>query len=215
MLDFALTALASVLFVVDPLGALPAYLAMTEGDDAAKRRKTALRAALTATLILAAFAAGGNALLRLFGLTMPALQIAGGLILFLVALDMLRAQRRTQEEPGEVREGAEKEDIAITPMAVPMLAGPAALATVITLMARAGNAAEAAAVYGAVLVTGVMSYLILRLAGPLHRALGRTGIHVFSRVLGLVLAGIAVQIVLDGLKAADVFGARPGSASGP
>src|SRR4051794_36155899 len=208
MLDFALTALASILFVVDPLGALPAYLAMTEGDDSAKRRRTARRAALTATLILAAFAIGGNALLRLFGLTMPALQIAGGLILFLVALDMLRAQRRTQEDPGEVREGAEKPDVAITPMAVPMLAGPAALATVITLMGRAANTAEVVAVYGAVLVTGLASYLILRLAGPLHRALGRSGIHVFSRVLGLVLAGIAVQIVLDGLKAADVFGVR-------
>jgi multiple antibiotic resistance protein len=205
MFDFALTAVASVLFVVDPLGALPAYLAMTEGDDPPKRRRTAGRAALTATLVLALFAVGGNAILRLFGLTMPALQVAGGVILFLVALDMIQARRPTQEGPGEVREGIEKADVAITPLAVPMLAGPASLSTVTMLSGRAATAAETAAVFAAVLVTGVAIYLTLRLAEPLHRVLGRTGIHVFSRVLSLVLAAIAAQFILDGLRQAELW----------
>jgi multiple antibiotic resistance protein len=204
MFDFALTAIASVLFVVDPVGALPAYLAMSEGDDQAKRRRTAWLASLVATLTLAAFAATGNLIFRLFGLTLPVLQIAGGLILFLVALDMIRAQCSTQEGPGEVNEGKAKEDVAITPLAIPMLAGPAGLSTVTTLMGQARNGAEALAVYLAIALTGLISYVTRRLAGPVHAWLGRTGIHVFSRVLGLILAAIAVQFVLDGLRAAGL-----------
>ena len=137
MLDFALTAIASILFVVDPPGALPTYLVMSQGDDPAKRRPTAWRASLVATVTLAVFGGASNILLRLFGLTMPAFQIAGGLILFLVALDMTRAQRPAQEGPGDIGEGSEKPDVAVTPLAVPMLAGPAAMSTVTMLMSRA------------------------------------------------------------------------------
>lgn len=208
MLDFALTAIASILFVVDPVGALPAYLAMTPSDEPGERRRTAWRAALATTVILLAFAAAGNGLLGLFGVTMPAFQIAGGLILFLVALDMLRAQRTMQEGPGEVSEGIAKEDVALTPLAVPMLAGPAGLSTVTMLMSRASNPAQVATVYGAILLTGVVVVGTLLLAEPLHRALGRTGIHVLSRVFGLVLAAIAVQFILNGLAAAGALSAR-------
>jgi multiple antibiotic resistance protein len=203
MLDFALTALASVVFVVDPLGTVPAYLVMTQCDSPAKRRSTAWKASLAATITLAGFAAVGNTLLHLFGLTLPAFQIAGGLILFLVALDMMRAQRLTQERPEEVREGAAKEDITITPLAIPMLAGPAALSTVTMLMSQANRWQEAVIVYLVIGVAGVVIYVSLRLAEPVHRVLGKTGIHVFSRILGLILAGIAVQFVLNGLKAAE------------
>src|SRR5271163_314055 len=110
MFDFALTALASILFVVDPVGAVPGYLAMTEGDDADKRRRTAWKASFAAAVVLAVFAAAGKVLFRFLGLTMPAFQVAGGLILFLVALDMLRAQRPTQEQPEELIEGRAKSD---------------------------------------------------------------------------------------------------------
>jgi multiple antibiotic resistance protein len=204
MLSFALTAVASILFVVDPLGALPAYLAMCECDDAVKRRRTAARAALAATLVLAAFAAGGQSLFRVLGLTLPAFEIAGGLILFLVALDMMRAQRPTKEGPAEVSEGRAKEDVAITPLAVPLLAGPASLSTVATLMSQAPGWEGAMAVYLAVALTGVVIYLTLRLAEPIFRLLGRTGIQVLGRVLGLVLAGIAIQFILNGLRAAGL-----------
>jgi multiple antibiotic resistance protein len=210
MYSFALTALASILFVVDPPGALPAYLAMTEADDPPKRRRTARKAALAASLVLAAFAAGGQWLVHLLGLTLAAFQIAGGVILFLVALDMMRAQRPTKEGPADVSEGRAKEDVAITPLAVPLLAGPAALSTVATLMSQARNWQEVLVVYLAVATTGVVTYLTLRLAEPIFRLLGRTGIQVLGRLLGLVLAAIAVQFVLNGLRAAGVVaGVQP------
>lgn len=202
MLELILTATASILFVVDPLGAVPAYLVMVESDAPTRRRQTARKASLTATGTLMLFAALGEVLLRLFGLTMAAFRIAGGVILFLVALDMIRARRATQERPDEVSEGMAKDDVAITPLAVPMLAGPAALSTVAMLTGQSENWSQAMAVYLAIALTGAVSYLTLRLAEPLYRLLGRTGIHVFSRVLGLVLAAIAVQFILDGLKAA-------------
>jgi multiple antibiotic resistance protein len=204
MFSFALTALASVLFVVDPLGALPAYLTMTKTDDAAKRRRTAWRAALTATLVLAVFAACGRPLFRVLGLTLPALQIAGGLILFLVALDMMRAQRPTREGPAEVSAGMTKEDVAITPLAVPLLAGPAAMSAVGTLISQAHGWMEEMVVYLSIAVTGGVIYLTLRMSELLFRLLGRTGIQVLERVLGLVLAGIAVQFVLNGLRVGGI-----------
>jgi multiple antibiotic resistance protein len=213
MWEFALMAVVSVLFVVDPLGAVPTYLVMTQNATPDQRRATAKRAALVATLVLVVFAAAGNAILRIFGLTMPAFQIAGGLILFLVALDMLRAQRPTQEEAGEIAEATKKEDIAITPLGIPMLAGPAALSTVATLMSRAESALEAVLVLGAIGLTGLVSYLTLRLAEPIHQALGRAGIHVLSRVLGLVLASIAVQFVLEGWTAAHPISSTPTTAA--
>jgi multiple antibiotic resistance protein len=136
---------------------------------------------------------------------MPAFQVAGGLILFLVALDMIRAQRPTQERPDELSEGRAKEDVALTPLAIPMLAGPASLSTVATLMSQAKGAAEAMVVYLAIVVAAVVTGVTLQLAAPLHRLLGRTGIHVLTRVFGLLLAAIAVQFVLDGLRAAGAI----------
>ena len=177
---------------------------MTEGDDAAKRTRTAWRASLAAAVVLAAFAAAGKVMFRFLGLTMPAFQIAGGLILFLVALDMLRAQRTTQEQPEELLEGRAKADVALTPLAIPMLAGPASLSTVATLMNTADSAEKAAIVYGSIAIAGAVTGVTLQLAAPLHRLLGKTGIHVLTRVFGLLLAAIAVQFVLDGLKDAGV-----------
>jgi multiple antibiotic resistance protein len=139
------------------------------------------------------------------GLTLPAFQIAGGLILFLVALDMIRAQRLTQEDPEEMKEGAEAADVAVAPLAIPMLAGPAALSTVALLMAQAKNTVEVSLVFLAISLTGLICYITLRLAAPIQRRLGTTGVHILGRVLGLVLAGIGVQFVLNGLKAAELL----------
>jgi multiple antibiotic resistance protein len=205
MLDFSITAFVSILFLVDPPGTIPAFLALTGKYTPARRRRTALIACVTATLTLAGFAAVGTYVFRYLGLTLPAFQIAGGLILFLVALDFIRARRSTQEHPEELEEGAAADDIAITPLAIPFLAGPAALSTVAVLMAQARDTAEAAVVFLAIGLTGVVSYVTLRLADPIQRRLGTTGINVLGRILGLVLAGIAVQFVLDGLAAARLI----------
>ena len=131
------------------------------------------------------------------------------MILFLVALDMIRAQRSTQEDPAEIAEGAAADDVAIAPLAIPLLAGPAALSTVAVLMSRAAGWAEVMSVFAAILLTGLVAYGTLLLANPIQRRLVTTGIHVLGRVLGLVLAGIAVQFVLDGLSAAGVIAPVP------
>ena len=205
MLDFATTAFVSILFLVDPPGTVPAFMALTGRQTPPQRRKTALVASVTATLTLMGFAAVGNVIFRVLGLTLPAFQIAGGLILFLVALDMIRAQRSTQEDPAEMKEGSEAADVAIAPLAIPMLAGPAALSTVTVLMAQAQDTSQVALVFLAIALTGLVCYVTLRLADPIQRRLGTTGIHILGRVLGLVLAGIAVQFILNGLKAAELI----------
>lgn len=215
MLEFATTAFVSVLFLVDPPGTVPAFIALTSRFTPAKRRRTALVASAAATLILMGFAAVGNVLFRVLGLTLPAFQIAGGLVLFLVALDMIRAQRTTQEEPSDLEETSATAEVAIAPLAIPMLAGPAALSTVTVLMAQAANKADdgtaywaaAGLVFLAIALTGVVCYVTLRLAEPIQRRLGKIGVHVLDRVLGLVLAGIAVQFVLNGLAAAGLIAA--------
>jgi multiple antibiotic resistance protein len=205
MLDFSLTALMSILFLVDPPGTIPAFLALTAHYSPEKRRKTALVACVTATIILCGFALVGTYLFRYLGLTLPAFQIAGGLILFLVALDMIRAQRTTQEDPAEIEEGAAAGDVAIAPLAIPLLAGPAAMSTVAVLMSRAVDTVHSLIVFLAIGLTGFICYITLRLAEPIQRRLGMTGIHVLGRILGLVLAGIAVQFVLNGLAAAKLI----------
>jgi multiple antibiotic resistance protein len=207
MLDFALTAFASILFVVDPVGAVPGYLAMTEGDGAGKRQRTAWKASIAAVVVMAVFAAAGKLIFRLLGLTMPAFQIAGGVILFIVALDMLRAQRTTQEQADELCEGCAKDDIALTPLAIPMLAGPASLSTVATLMSQAQDVIQAMIVYAAIALAGVATGLTLQSAGPLHRLLGKTGIHVLTRIFGLLLAAIAIQFILNGVKETGILAA--------
>lgn len=202
MLDFATTAFVSILFLVDPPGTVPAYLALTRTYSHDRRRKTAFVACLTASLTLMVFAAVGSLLFKHLGLTLPAFQIAGGLILFVVALDMIRAAH-TDEKSDEMHDV--RDDVAITPLAIPFLAGPAALSTVTVLMSKAQDGVEVSIVFAAIALTGLVCYITLRLADPIQRRLGTTGIHVLGRILGLVLAGIAVQFVLDGLAAAGLI----------
>ena len=208
MFDFTVTALVSLLFLVDPPGTIPPFLALTARYAPRKRRKTALVACVAATVILMAFALLGTWLFAYLGLSLPAFQIAGGLILFLVALDMIREKHEPTSavvEEAEADGSTDAGDVAITPLAVPLMAGPAALSTVAVLMTRATTAFESAGVFIAIALTGLTTYATLRLADPIQRRLGATGIHVVGRVLGLVLAGIAVQFVLDGLAAAKII----------
>lgn len=201
---FALVTLTAILFIVDPIAVVPTYLVITQDETVAERRSTAFRACVAMTLLLLVFAATGTALFRAFGITLPAFRTAGGLILWFVAMDMLRGERRTQEGRDEVMEGQAKEDVALTPLAIPMLAGPGAISTVIVLATEANGAAHTLIVYGAIVVTGVLSFLTLRLGEPLLGHLGKTGIKVVTRVMGLLLAAVAVQLVLSGVK--EAFG---------
>lgn len=202
--QFALVAFTSILFLVDPIAVIPAYLAFTRSDSAAHRRRTATVACVAATIALCIFAAGGDLILRAFGITLPAFRIAGGLILWFVAMDMLRAERPTQEGAPELNEGEAKQDVALTPLAVPMLAGPGAMSTVMVLSAQARSPTYSAVVYVSILVTMAISWLTLRAADRVFGRIGQTGIRVATRLMGVLLAAIAVQFVLTGIRDAEL-----------
>ena len=200
--EFALVTFTSVLFIVDPIAVVPSYLVVTRSETPAERAATARRACIAAALILIAFAIGGALIFELFGITLYAFRIAGGLILWLVAMDMLRAQRTTQESTPELMEGETKEDTAITPLAMPMLAGPGAISPVMVLAAQARTMPRKAIVYASIVVTALASWIVLRLAERLIERIGQTGIRVMTRIMGLLLAALAVQFVVGGAQEA-------------
>ena len=202
VLSLSLVSLSAVFFVVDPLSAVPIFLAMTREDSAEKRRHTALRASVAASLVLSVFALAGAWIFRLLGIGLPAFKVAGGVVLLLLALDMIRTQpSKTRITEGEVTAGADKEDIAIVPLAMPLLAGPGSIATCIVLMARArvGPWWHALPVLGAIALTCGSAYVILAGATRTERVLGPTGLAILERAAGLLLVAIAVQFMMDGL----------------
>ena len=202
LLGFAFVSLSAVFFVIDPLGLLPIFVAMTADDPPEKRRAMAARAVVFAFGLLASFALFGTVVFRLFGISLEAFKIAGGILLLITALDMLRAlPSRTRSSPEETTEGSAKEDVAIVPLAMPLLAGPGSIATVMVLAARGTSWRHTGAVIAAVGLTLVVTYLLLRAAGPLNRLFGQSGIAVLERIMGLLLAAIAIQFVADGVMA--------------
>ena len=198
--QFALVTFTSLLFIVDPVALIPTYLVITQNESSAQRQLTARRACVAAALILLAFAVGGQFIFRLFGITLPAFRIAGGLILWLVAMDMLHAQRTTQEGREEIVEGSQKDDVALTPLAMPMLAGPGAISTVMVLAGQARTGMHSVIVYASIVLTLVVSWVALRVGERVLVRLGQTGIRVLTRIMGLLLAAIAVQFVITGVK---------------
>lgn len=200
LLQFALVTFTSVLFIVDPIAVIPTYLVITQDETAAQRAVTARRACIAAALILVVFTLGGRAIFQLLGITLPAFRIAGGLILWLVAMDMLHGERTTQESAPEISEGRVKEDVAITPLAMPMLAGPGAISTIIVLAGQAQTPVRLVLVYASIVVTMLVAWITLRAAERLSVRLGQTGIRVMTRLMGLLLAAIAVQFVVTGVK---------------
>ncbi len=203
-LSFSLLSLSAIFFVVDPMGVIPVFMAMTRNDPPQKRIDMARRASVTAFLILTTFALAGTLIFKVFGVTLGAFKVAGGVLLLLTSIEMLRAQpQRTRTSPEEEAEGKEKEDVAIFPLAIPLLAGPGSIATVITLMAKAGRILFAVPVIFSIAVTCFVSYLMLRAAEPIGRLLGVTGLAVLNRVIGLIIGAIAVQFMFDGIK--DAF----------
>jgi multiple antibiotic resistance protein len=191
----------SVLFIVDPFAVIPTFLAMTVRDAPAQRRVLARRGAWTCAITLTAFALGGSIIFKIFGITIGAFKIAGGVLIGLNALDMVQARRSQQREtPVETAEGIEKDDIGIMPLGVPMLAGPGAISTVMVLALGAKSPAATAAVYGSIVLTAVITYLVLSAATLVERRLGQTGMRILTRLMGLVLSAIAVQFIIDGIK---------------
>jgi multiple antibiotic resistance protein len=197
---FSLLALSSILFLVDPFAALPTFLAITDGADPARRKRIARKGALTTLIVLGAFAFAGEAIFRVFGITLPAFEIAGGVILLLIGLDMLEAKRSaTQEALDDTVAAAQKEDAGIVPLGVPMLAGPGAITSVMVLVGQAQTHWQMAAIVIAIAITAAICYLVLGHSDKVVRLLGETGIRILVRIMGLLLVALAAQYFVNGL----------------
>jgi multiple antibiotic resistance protein len=197
---FLITAFVTLFVVIDPLGLAPLFVALTQGETGARRRAIALRACGIAAVILTLFAAFGESLLGFIGISMPAFRVAGGVLLFLTALDML-FERRTKRREDQAEEDDDRPDPSVFPLAIPLIAGPGAIASMI-LLAGQKPGIEGIALASLVMLAVLAVALVLFLgAGLLERALGRTGINVVTRLLGMLLAALSVQFVLDGLRA--------------
>ncbi|HEY0194554.1 MAG TPA: MarC family protein [Kofleriaceae bacterium] len=203
-LKFAVVALSAMFFVIDPIANVPIFLTITAQDAPAQRRRTAWRAALATWITLTVFAMAGGLIFRAFGISLGAFKIAGGIMLLLMSIDMMRAQpsatRTSEEEQGEASTNA-RDDIAIFPMAIPMLAGPGAIATVMVLMSRADwQPVKTGAVFVSVTVCCIAVWLLMRSAASASRFLPKTLLRAFERIMGLLLAAVAVEFIAGGIR---------------
>jgi multiple antibiotic resistance protein len=199
---FSLLALSSIFFLVDPFAAIPSFLAITASADPPRRRRMARKGALTCFIVLTGFAVGGQLIFRMFGITLAAFEVAGGLILLLIGLDMLEARRSpTQETHGDTEEAAVKEDAGIVPLGIPMLAGPGAISSVMVLAGQVPHLWhwEMGAILGSIALTSVISYWVLAGAGRVRQVMGETGIRILVRIMGLLLVALAMQFFVNGL----------------
>jgi multiple antibiotic resistance protein len=202
LVRFSVLALSSIFFLVDPFAAIPAFLAITESADPARRKRMARKGALTCFIVLTGFAVGGQLIFRMFGITLPAFEVAGGLILLLIGLDMLAAKRSpTQEAMGDTEEAAGKEDAGIVPLGIPMLAGPGAISSVMVLVGQVPSLWhwEMGAILASITFTCLVSYWVLAGASRVRRVMGETGIRILVRIMGLLLVALAMQFFVNGL----------------
>jgi multiple antibiotic resistance protein len=202
LVRFSVLALSSIFFLVDPFAAIPAFLAITERADPERRRRMARKGALTCFIVLTGFAVGGQLIFRMFGITLPAFEVAGGLILLLIGLDMLAAKRSpTQEALGDTEEAAGKDDAGIVPLGIPMLAGPGAISSVMVLVGQVPSLWhwEMGAILASITITSLVSYWVLAGASQVRRVLGETGIRILVRIMGLLLVALAMQFFVNGL----------------
>ena len=199
--EYTFLATSSLFVIIDPLATVPAFLAMTPTDTPEQRIRMARLACCVSAGVLIAFALAGKWIFKFLGITMPAFQIAASIVLLLVALDMLRAQRsRVHETSEETAAGVEKTDIAITPLAIPMLAGPGAISTAILLQNQAANLGQHIALYGCILVVCLASYLVLRVSAHGAKWLSPIAMNLTVRIMGLLLCAVAIQFMLNALK---------------
>lgn len=195
-------AFVTLFVVIDPIGLTPIFVALTAGMSPRQRRIIAIRAVLVSFGILLLFGIAGEAVLNFLGISMPAFRMAGGILLFLTALDMLfeRRTQRRQDQADTAQADDPGDDPSVFPLAIPLIGGPGAIASMILLTGEGSGALHIAAVHG---VMGLVLFIVLALfllAAPLERLLGPTGITVVTRLLGMLLAALSVQFVIDGLR---------------
>lgn len=203
-MDLLATTFVTLLVVIDPVALGPIFVALTAGMGAAERRRVALRAIVIAWGLLTLFGVGGEALLGVIGIGMPAFRISGGMLLFLMAVDMLfeRRSERREKQTATIRA-----DPSVFPLATPLIAGPGALAAIILLSSEhSGDFAALALIHGVMVLVLGITWLVFLAGGWIERALGHTGVVVVTRLLGILLAALAVQFVLDGLRESGLLG---------
>lgn len=206
LFDFAILSFTSLFVIVDPVGLIPSFLAMTQKNTSLERVHMARLAALITFAILILSFLFGQRLLTVFGITLPAFEIAGGIVLLLIALDMLQARRTAVKETQEEKaEGIDKHDVAVTPMAIPMLAGPGAITAVILLTNKAETFAHHVILAGAIILVSAFTLLILGFVATRSKMLSVIALKITGRLMGLILAAIAVQFILNGILAARLF----------
>ncbi len=198
---FLITSFVTLFVIIDPIGLAPIFIALTQDLSAKRRRQIAVRSILVGSGILALFAVLGEAVLEFVGISMPAFRVAGGILLFLTALDMLFERRtKRRENTSQPDEEEDFDDPSVFPLAIPLIAGPGSIATVILLTGQQPGLLGFASIMGVLASVLLILFVFLLSAGVLGRALGKTGITVVTRLLGMLLAALAVQFVLDGLR---------------
>ncbi len=203
LVSYALVSFGSVFSIVDPFTAVPVFLALVGGHPRPDQARAALQASATCFVVLTTFGVAGSFIFHFFGITLPAFKIAGGILLFVVGFEMMRAQRSDTRATNEEAIDAEtKEDVGLIPLGLPLLSGPGAIATVMMLVGKARDLPERGVVFGAVALVSFIAFLTLRSASVVARVLGRTGMNVIGRVMGLILSAVAMQFVLAGLHEA-------------
>jgi len=196
------SALVTFLVIIDPPGCAPIFASLTRGTSAAHRRAMAVRSSLIAWAILMFFALLGRPMLHALGISLASFKIAGGVMLFMIALDMVfeRRTKRREERAQSIGGTPDAEDISVFPMAIPMIAGPGSIASAMLWVSRADDAVETATVLAAITVVILLTMVTLLAAGPLMRLLGDRIEAMITRILGVILAALAAQFVVDGLK---------------
>jgi multiple antibiotic resistance protein len=192
----------AILLIVNPIGAVPVFASITADQAAYERKRTARTAAISVAIILTISAFSGQAILKFFGINIHSFRIAGGILLLLMALAMLHArQLYTKHTPEEFDEAKESENVAVVPLATPLMAGPVAISTVIIYAHSVHSLFDKFFIIGSCWVTGLIVWLMLRIAIPVTRLLGKTGVNILNRVMGLILSAIAVQFIAEGARA--------------
>ena len=198
---YALLSFTSLMAILNPVMAAPLFLTLTDGYTDEHRQQALRTAVVTGVSVLVIFAFLGGAIFQIFGITIHAFRIAGGVILFGIGMDMLQAKpSRVRQTPEEEREGLRKDEIGITPLGVPVLVGPGSITTVMVLMADAPSPVHVATLLLVIGATLAVTYLLLGQSQRILRLFGRTGLNVMTRIMGLLVTVIAVQFVIDGLR---------------
>ncbi len=191
----------ALIALVNPLGVLPMFISLTQDVTPAQKQRAIRTAAFTVALVIGTCALLGEQIIKFFGISTASLQVAGGLLILLMSLSMLNAQPSGAKTTAEERDEAEHKDtIGVVPLGIPLLTGPGAMSTVIVLAGKSHHASDYVALIGSGVVIAALVWLTLQMAQPIARFMGRTGINIATRIMGLLVAAVAVEFIVEGLK---------------